>query len=126
VEKYVYLSRDVYVASATWQITMRIEAEVGDLVQMIGNDKAQVRYSAIGSSGDALYDRKCWWKQCSPVATVYQWFGLKTTVTISWFSPQNNVDGLVIWASKSPRQFFDLDLKTKVDDLVICASKSPW
>jgi hypothetical protein len=24
-----------------------------------------------------------------PAATVYQWFGLKTTVTVSWFGPQN-------------------------------------
>jgi hypothetical protein len=34
------------------------------------------------------------------VVTVCQWFGLKTTVTISWFGPQNQ-----------GRRFDDLDLK---------------
>jgi hypothetical protein len=47
-----------------------------------------------------------------PVVTVYQWFGLKTTATVSWIVSQNQgrwfgdfdqVDGLVILTSKSPR-----------------------
>jgi hypothetical protein len=37
----------------------------------------------------------------SPVATVCQWFGFKTTVTVSWFGPQNQVGGgLSVYASK--------------------------
>jgi hypothetical protein len=35
-----------------------------------------------------------------PVATVCQWFGLKTIVTVSWFGPQNQ-----------GRWFADLGLK---------------
>jgi hypothetical protein len=37
--------------NATWRATMRIEAGVGDLVQRIGDDHAQVRYSVAGRSG---------------------------------------------------------------------------
>jgi hypothetical protein len=56
---------------------------------------------------------------------VYQWFDLKTNGTVSLVWPQNRwfgfpglglkIDsyGLVIWVSKSPRRFLDLDLKTK-------------
>jgi hypothetical protein len=35
-----------------------------------------------------------------PMVTVYQWFGLKTTATVSWFGPQNQ-----------GRRFGDLGLK---------------
>jgi hypothetical protein len=41
-----------------------------------------------------------------PVAIVCQWFGLKT-----------KVDGLVIWALKSPRWFLGLGLKTKWEEV---------
>jgi hypothetical protein len=56
---------------------------------------------------------------------VCEWFGLKITQTVSPVWPQNRwvgflgLDlktgscGLVIWASKSPRWFFGLGLKTK-------------
>jgi hypothetical protein len=64
----------------------------------------------IGRLGDALCDQHC---TCGGhekhgfsclasklVVTVCQWFGLKTTATVSWFGPQNQV-----------RQFGDLGLK---------------
>jgi hypothetical protein len=34
----------------TWQTMTRIEAGVGDLVQRIGDDQAQVGYSMVGRS----------------------------------------------------------------------------
>jgi hypothetical protein len=40
VEKWVFLSRDVYVANVIWRAAMRIEAGVGDLVQRIKDDQA--------------------------------------------------------------------------------------
>jgi hypothetical protein len=56
-----------------------------------------------------------------PRSRVYQWFGLKTTGTV-WpqnrrrrflgLRPKTGSYGLVIWASKSPRWFIGLDLKT--------------
>jgi hypothetical protein len=37
-----------------------------------------------------------------PMATICQCFGMKNTVTVSWFGPQNQVGGGVsVWASKS-------------------------
>jgi hypothetical protein len=59
-----------------------------------------------------------------PVVTVCQWFGLKTTMRVSWFGPQNQ-----------GRQFGDFDLKiiaivflfgpqNQVEGgLLVCASK---
>jgi hypothetical protein len=35
----------------TWQAMMRTEVGVGDLVQRIGDDQAQVGYSVVGRSG---------------------------------------------------------------------------
>jgi hypothetical protein len=53
----------------------------------------------IGRSGDAVCNphhtrgrdekRGFFGLVSKPVATVCQWFGLKTTMTISWFGPQN-------------------------------------
>jgi hypothetical protein len=53
----------------------------------------------IGRSGDAVCDphrtrgrdekRGFFGLVSKPVATVCQWFGLKTTMTVSWFGPQN-------------------------------------
>jgi hypothetical protein len=39
------------VVNATWQEMTRIEAGVGNLVQMIGDDQAQVRYSVARQLG---------------------------------------------------------------------------
>jgi hypothetical protein len=38
----------------TWQATMRIKSEVGDLVRRIKDDQAQVRYSVVGRPGDRV------------------------------------------------------------------------
>jgi hypothetical protein len=48
VENRVYLSRGVQVIGAIWRTVTRIVAGVGDLVQRIGDDQAQVRYSVAG------------------------------------------------------------------------------
>jgi hypothetical protein len=50
VEKHVCLSCDVYVIGAAWWTTMRIEVEVGDLVQRTGDGQAQVGYSVVRQS----------------------------------------------------------------------------
>jgi hypothetical protein len=34
-------------------------------------------------------------------------------VRVTWLNLKTKVDGLVIWRSKSPRQFLDLGLKSK-------------
>jgi hypothetical protein len=57
----------------------------------------------IGRSGDVIYDlhRTCGRDEerrfsglaSKPVAMVCQWFGLKTTMIVSWFRPQNQVGG---------------------------------
>jgi hypothetical protein len=39
VENHVYLSRDVQVAGAAWQVAMRIMPGVGDLVQRTGDGR---------------------------------------------------------------------------------------
>jgi hypothetical protein len=39
------------VAGATWRTVTRIVIGVGDLIQRIGDDQAQVRYSVAGCSG---------------------------------------------------------------------------
>jgi hypothetical protein len=64
----------------------------------------------IGMSGDAMCnlhrtrggDEKCKFSGLAskPVSTVCQWFGIKTTETVSWFGPQNQ-----------GRQFDNLSLK---------------
>jgi hypothetical protein len=75
---------------------MKIEARVVDLVRRIRDDQTQVGYSMIKrlvGRGDAVCDphhtrggdekREFSGLDSKPVATVYQWFGLKTTVTVS-------------------------------------------
>jgi hypothetical protein len=47
----------------------------------------------------------------------------KLVARVSRFVPQTGNYGLVIWASKSPRQFLGLCLKTKQAMFVGCASK---
>jgi hypothetical protein len=94
----------------TRQAATRIEAGVGDLVWRIRDDQAHVGYLMARRSGG-------------------QWFGLKTTMTVSWFGPQNQ-----------GRWFGDLGLKITVTvswfgpqnqvggGLLICTSKpmSRW
>jgi hypothetical protein len=48
VEKCVCLCCYEYVTGATWQAAMRIETEVGDLVQRTRDGQAQVRYAVAG------------------------------------------------------------------------------
>jgi hypothetical protein len=53
----------------------------------------------IGRSGDAVCDshhtherdkkREVSGLASKPIVTVYQWFGIKTTATVSWFVFQN-------------------------------------
>jgi hypothetical protein len=50
VEKRVSLSHGVQATGVAWQVAMRIEVGVGDLVQRTGDGQAQVRYSVDGRS----------------------------------------------------------------------------
>jgi hypothetical protein len=61
VENRVYLSRDVPVAGAAWQVAMRIMPGVGDLVQRTGDGRrGQVLSSrTIRRSGDAICGLHC-------------------------------------------------------------------
>jgi hypothetical protein len=116
---------------------MRIEAGVGPLVQRIRDDQAQVGYSVVGRAGGRVMPfvihnihmeemRKRGFSDLGSklVVMVSQWFGLKTTATVSWFEPQNQ-----------GRRFGDLSLKITVaiswfvpqnqveGGLLVCASK---
>jgi hypothetical protein len=83
----------------------------------------------IGRSGDVVCEphrtrggdekRRFFGLASKPVATVCQWFGLKTTMTISWFGLclKTKVGGLMILTSKSPRRFIGLGLKTKWEEV---------
>jgi hypothetical protein len=54
-------------------------------------------------------------------------FNLKTggdSLSVVW--PQNHYYGLVIWTSKSPRQFLGLGLKTKGRRFVSLCLKNRW
>jgi hypothetical protein len=48
---------------------------------------------------------------------VCQWFGHKTTAMFFSLGLKTKVDGLVIWASKSPWWFLSLSLKTKWEEV---------
>jgi hypothetical protein len=50
VKNRVCLSHGVQVIGATWRVSTRIVAGVGDLVQRTGGSQAQVRYSVAGRS----------------------------------------------------------------------------
>jgi hypothetical protein len=107
------LSRDVQEAGAAWRAAMRTVAGVGDLVQRTGM-VAQVRYSVAGRSiGRVTPCAVCTWhvetrsagflvEPQNQVGGGFPGLGLKT-----------GSSGLVIWASKSPRRFLCLGLKTK-------------
>jgi hypothetical protein len=103
----------VQVAGAAWRAAMRTMAGVGDLVQRTGA-VAQVEYSVVGRSrGRVASCVVCTWH-------------VETRSAGFLVEPQNKSDGgfpslglktgsagLVIWVSKSPRQFLSLDIKTK-------------
>jgi hypothetical protein len=94
---------------------MRIEAGVGDLVQRIGDDQAQVGYSVAGQSGGRVMP--------SAIHIVHM-EEMRSTRFLVW--PQNKWLLFVnILATKPLRLFLGLSLKTKVDGLVIWVSKSP-
>jgi hypothetical protein len=115
VENRVYLSRGVQVAGATWRATMRIVARVGDLVQRIRDGQTQVGYLVTGRSGG--------WVTLCAVCIIH----MKMRSVIFLIEPQNQCQrffdlglktdsfSLVVCASKSPRRFLSLDLKTKRD-----------
>jgi hypothetical protein len=87
-----------------------IEAGVRDLVRRIRDDQAQVGYSVAERLGDVVCDlhhthggdEKHMFPGLAskPVVIVCQWFGLKTTMMVSWFGPQNQ-----------GRRFSDLGIK---------------
>jgi hypothetical protein len=54
VENRVCLSRDVQVIGVAWRAATRIVVGVGDLVQMTGDDQAQVGYSVARRSRGRL------------------------------------------------------------------------
>jgi hypothetical protein len=60
-----------------------------------------------------------------PVATVYQWFGLKSTAMLSWFGPQNQglrFDDLGLKITATVSRF---ESQNQVEGgLLVCASKS--
>jgi hypothetical protein len=116
------------VANATWRVTTRIEAGVGDLVWRIGNDQAQVRYSVAGWSRGRVTSyaihiihveqtrSACFFSLASkPVGMVCQWFDLKT-----------KVNGLMICASKSLWWFLGLSLKTKWEKVYQFTPQNRW
>jgi hypothetical protein len=79
---------------------MRIMTGVGDLVQRIEDGQIHVRYSvARQSKGRVMPCAFCTIHK----ETRFPGLGLKT----------KSYD-LMVWASKSPRQFFDFSLKTKL------------
>jgi hypothetical protein len=99
LKNHVCLSRGVQVAGAAWRAVTRIMAGVGDLVQRTEDDRTGwvLGGRAIGRSGDAvcgLHHARCdeeheflgWASKTR--STVCEWFGLKTTRTVSRFGPQ--------------------------------------
>jgi hypothetical protein len=79
MENCVCLSHGVQVAGATRQVVMRIVAGVGDLVQRIRDDEAQVGYSVAGRSGGrvtSVRSAPCTWRRGVRVS----WLSLKTKI----------------------------------------------
>jgi hypothetical protein len=124
LENRVCLSRGVQVVGAAWRAAMRIMARVGDLVQrtedgctsrVLGGWVIERSWLCLKIKVDGLW----------VVATVSP--GLSSKPVDSFLvEPQNQggggfsglglktgSSGLVIWASKSPRQFLGLGLKIK-------------
>jgi hypothetical protein len=100
---------------------MRIDVGVGDLVRRIRDDQAQVSGQKIKRLGDVVChlhhtcggDETCVFSSLAskPVAMVTQWFGHKTTVTISWFGLKSTA--IISWfgPQNQGRRFGDLGLK---------------
>jgi hypothetical protein len=103
------------VADATWRAATRIETRVGDLVRRIGDDQAQVEYLVAEGSGGRV--TPCAIRIVHVEETRSAGFPVWASKMVVWF-----VSGL---ATKPLGQFLGLGLKTKVDGLVIWASKSP-
>jgi hypothetical protein len=98
---------------AAWRAAMRTVAEVGDLVQRTGDGRIGRVLVAGRSRGRVAPCAICTGHMENRSAAFlvepqnqggggFPDLGLKTGIT-----------GLVIWASKSPRRFFGLGLKTK-------------
>jgi hypothetical protein len=113
---------DVQVAGAAWQAAMRIMAGVGDLVQRTGDGQAQVGYSVamvcnvhkeMSSVGFLVWPQNHglrfvsglaskplgWVSRFMPQNRLLRFdnLGLKITVTVSWFEPQNQAGyGLLV------------------------------
>jgi hypothetical protein len=107
------LSRGVQVVGAAWRAATRTVAGVGDLVQRTGDDR----------TGRVLGG---WVVERSDGAVCGCTWHVKTRSAGFLVEPQNQggggfpglglktgSSGLVIWASKSPRRFLGLVLKTK-------------
>jgi hypothetical protein len=103
----------VQVADATWRAAMRIVVGVGDLMQRIrdGRTSRILGGRMIGRSGDVICglhrahgddERVFLVEPQNQGGGGFPGLGLKT-----------GMYGLVIWDSKSPRQFLGLCLKTK-------------
>jgi hypothetical protein len=96
-ESRVCLSRGVQVAGAAWRAAMRTMAGVGDLVQRTGDGRTGrvLGGRAVKRSVGFLVEPQ------NQGGGGFPGLGLKT-----------GSSGLVIWASKSPRRFLSLGLKT--------------
>jgi hypothetical protein len=55
LENHVCLSRSVQVIGVAWWAAMKIVVGVGDLLQRIEDDQAQVRYSVAERSGVVIF-----------------------------------------------------------------------
>jgi hypothetical protein len=94
LENRICLSRGVQVIGAAWCATMRIMIGVGDLMQSIrdGRPGRVLGGRMIERSGGVVYvlhrDGFLVWAS-KLTMMVYQWFGLKTTGTVSPVWPQN-------------------------------------
>jgi hypothetical protein len=112
------LSHGVQVAGAAWRAAMRIVAGVGDLVQRTGDGRTGRVHDgrAIERSGSIVYglhrareDEECRFLSLASKSrsTVYQWFDLKTTETVSHqFGPQNRWRWFVSGLTSKPLRRF--------------------
>jgi hypothetical protein len=136
LENHVCLSRGVQVAGAAWRAATRIMTGVGDLVHRSGTRSSKhvaTVFSGLASKHVATVFSSLALK---PMAMVFSNLASNLVATVSpglaskpvvdfLVKPQNQGGGgfpglglktnsfdLVIWASKSPRRFFGLGLKT--------------
>jgi hypothetical protein len=123
VENRGCLSRGVQVTGAAWRTATRIMSGVGDLVQRItdgctcwilGGRTIEMSDDAVHRLHRARGDEKRGFlgSASKPRSTVYLWFGLKTTRTVSLGLASKPVSaGFLVCASKQQLQFSDLCLK---------------